>query len=126
MIDFVRRLFRLDFKGAVQKLNEDFTLGLRIDCELTDEERREANRQAYRRRKELERRRSERKLLYTAYHAAFNRWRTLELVAEQNVPQSAAGGFSDEYIYAVTRLDAAWQDVQDAENRIYEFEKERK
>ena len=125
VIDFVMDLFGLPFQDAMRRINEDCALGLDMDGPISDERQRELSRLAYQRRKERKRIQNERKRLYTVYHAAFDRYRMLEDMAEKNVPQRAADGFSDEYVYAVTRLDAAWQDVEDAADKIYAFEKER-
>lgn len=46
VIDFTAQLFGLDAIGAVRRLNEDFSLGLPIDRQPTEEDRREARHRA--------------------------------------------------------------------------------
>lgn len=122
-IDFVMGLFNLDFHDAIRKMNRDFELNLPIDDPLTDAEQREANKQAYKRRQEQKRRRNEQKRLYAAYNAAYDKYAALDIIARDEAPGGPYDEISPQYAYAVSHIDAAWEAVQDAAERLREFEK---
>lgn len=123
VIDFVSNYFNVPFIDAIKKINLDFSLGLPIDKQITDEERKEANRQAYKRRQEQKRRQSELKRLYTAYHAAYDWYAALDIIMLWDAPKGPYDEITPQYAYACQHIDAAWEAVQDAAERLREFEK---
>jgi len=129
VIDFVMKYFGLSYVDAVKKLNDDFHLGLDIDKPLDELERKKA-REEYRKRQEaLEARRNREKMLFTAYHAALDRYCALDRMKMENLPvKDKLGNYkiSKTYVYAIKRIDSAWNDVQEAAAKLYQFEKEGK
>ena len=123
VIDFVSRYFNLSFMDSVKKMNDDFSLGMEIGGTLTDEQKREANRQAYKRRQEQKRRQNELKRLYTAYSAAYDWYAALDIIKLWDAPKGPYDEITPQYAYACQHIDAAWEDVQDAAERLREFEK---
>ena len=123
VIDFVMGLFNLDFHDAIRKINADFDLHLPLDNPLTDAEQKEANRQAYQRRKERERRKNEYKRLYTAYSAAYDWYAALDIIKMWDAPEGPYDEITPQYEFACKHIDAAWEEVQDAAERLREFEK---
>ena len=123
VINFVQRLFGLDFMDACKKMDQDFRLHLGVG-ETRSKEEREAAERAFRERVERKQRHEERrKLLYSIYNAAFNRYTFLDILKRDNTPTGFDGEFSPEYAYAIKHIDEAWQDVEEAAERIREFEK---
>lgn len=122
VINFVQRLFNLDFKDACQKLDEDFHLGLGLNEQKSEEDRKQAERE-YRllmERKEARRREHER--LLCQYDIAYNRFTFLDILKMRNRPTRPDKPISDEYVYACQNIDAAWQSVLDAAEQIRIFE----
>lgn len=126
VIDFVMKYFGLSYVDAIKKLNDDFHLGLDIDKPLDELERKKA-REEYRKRQEAqEARRNREKMLFTAYHAALDRYCALDRMKMENLPvKDKLGNYkiSKAYVYAIKRIDAAWADVEEAIAKLYEFEK---
>lgn len=123
VITFVQKLFGLDFMDACKKMDQDFRLHLGVG-ETRSKEEREAAERAFRERVERKQRHEERrKLLYSIYNAAFNRYTFLDILKRDNTPTGFDGEFSPEYAYAIKHIDEAWQAVEEAAERIREFEK---
>jgi hypothetical protein len=123
VIDFVMGLFNLDFHDAIRKINSDFGLHLPIDSPLTDAQQQEADRQAYIRKREQERRRNELKTLCTAYSAAYDKYAALDIIMRDEAPKGPYDDISPHYEFACKHIDAAWEEVQDAADRLREFER---
>ena len=123
VIDFVMDFFHLSFQDAIRKMNTDFALGLEIDGNIPDEKQKELKRQAYLRWKERERRQNELKLLYTAYSAAYDKYVALDIIKMWDAPKGPYDEITPQYAYACQHIDAAWEEVQDAAERLREFEK---
>lgn len=122
-IDFVMQLFNLNFHDAIRKMNDDFSLGLDLDGEFSEEQQREANRIAYKRRMEQKRRQDAQKRLLTAYSAAYDKYSALDIIMLWDAPDGPYDEVSPYYEYACKHIDAAWEDVQEAAARLREFEK---
>lgn len=123
VIDFTMELFGMKFRDAIRKMNDDFSLGLDVDGDLTEEQKRESARLAHQRRKERERRQNELKRLLTAYHAAYDWYAALDIIALWGAPKTPEDEITPQYAYAVKHIDAAWEEVQDAAERLREFER---
>lgn len=126
VIDFVMKYFGLSYVDAIKKLNDDFHLGLDIDKPLDELERKKAEEEHRKRVEELERRKNREKQLYTAYHAALDRYCMLDRMKMENEPRKGADGkyrITKAYVYAIKRIDAAWAEVGEAAARLREFEK---
>lgn len=123
VIDFEMDYFGIPFQDAMRKINVDLSLGLDLDSPITDEKQRELNRLAYQRRKERERRQNELKRLLTAYHAAYDWYAALDIIALWDAPKTPEDEITPQYAYAVKHIDAAWEEVQAAAERLREFER---
>ena len=65
-------------------------------------------------------------MLFTAYHAALDRYCALDRMKMENEPRKGADGkyrITKAYVYAIKRIDAAWAEVEEAAARLREFEK---
>lgn len=123
VIDLEMDLFGLPFQDAMRKINNDLALGLDMDSPVSDEKQKELARQAYQRRKEQKRRQNELKQLYTAYHAAYDKYAALDIIKLWDAPKGPYDEITPQYAYACQHIDAAWEAVQDAAERLREFEK---
>lgn len=124
VINFVQRLFSINFLDACRKMNDDFQLHLNIEGNMDAETRRAAE-LAHRARMEKKRRDEERrKLAYTIYDAAYNRFSFLDILMTSNRPTDPNKPISPDYIYAAKNIDAAWNEVQEAADALRKIEKE--
>lgn len=123
VLDFTGKLFNLSFRDSMKKLNNDFHLGLTIGEELSEEARKEANRAAYQRRKEQERRKQRHDTLLTAYHSALDEWIRLDTVIRNEAPQTPFDGFTEAYVDAVKRIDRVGYELDVAERELRNFER---
>lgn len=122
VINFVQRLFGLDFMDACRKMDQDFNLHLGVG-ETRSRAEREAAERAFQERMERKHRYEQRrKLLYAIYHAAYNRYTFLDILKRDNMPTGFDGEFKPEYVYACKHIDEAWEQVQEAADRIRQFE----
>lgn len=140
VITFVQRYFGLDFQSALAKINTDLNLGLPIGEKIDQERQREANRIAYERRKELERRKKRHQTLQKAYDDALSSFATLDKSAENlssevnlcglegmagpDLYNIALDGISDETAYAVTHIDEAAYRMYETASDLAEYERE--
>lgn len=118
VINFVEHVYNLGFMDACVKLNEDFHLCLGIGERLSEEKRKEAERQYQRQLAEKRRKEQERELVFAIYHAAYNRYTFLDILKRENAPTDPDKPVSPEYIYACQRIDEAWEEVQNAAEQI--------
>lgn len=126
VISFVQKLFGLDFKDTCKKMDQDFCLRLGVGETRTREER-EAAERAYQEKLDKKRRyEQKRKLLYMLYNAAYNRFTFLDILKTENKPKKPGDPISLEYIYACTRIDGAWNDVEEAAEKLRKFEEKNK
>lgn len=126
VISFVQKLFGLEFKDACKKMDQDFCLRLGVGETRTKAER-EAAERAYQEKLNAKRRyEKRRKLLYMLYNAAYNRFTFLDILKTENKPKKPGDPISSEYIYACTRIDGAWNDVEEAAEKLRKFEEKNK
>ena len=129
VIDFVMKYFGLSYVDAIKKLNDDFHLSLDIDKPLDEIEKKKAVEEYRKRQEALDAKRNREKLLFTAYHAALDRYCALDRMKMENLPvKDKLGNYkiSKAYVYAIKRIDAAWYEVQEAAAKLWAFEKEGK
>lgn len=116
VIDFVMRLFGLDFRGAVSKINTDFNLCLPIDRPVTLRERRAAD--GHYRARVAEKRRRE--ALEADYDKKLSYWIHLDKNRRDYAPTSMTDEFNPLYVEAVKNIDRAAYALDQAEMRLYE------
>lgn len=122
-IDFVARYFGLTPIEAVKKINADFGLGLPLDREQSEEERKDAARIAYQRRQELARQKKARQEAIDRYYGALSDWVDADTTAEENAPKSILEPVSDAYALAVKARDMAAYRLDLAADELYLVEK---
>lgn len=124
VLDFVMKYFNLSFKDACKKLNDDFGIGLRIGEELNEEERKRISREAYERRKRRREYENRRKMAYTAYYAALDRYTELDAIISKSRSESDKMEISGDLAYALNHIDAAKYNLDEAEANLRRFEAE--
>ena len=122
VINFVQEYFNLSFMDAQKKINNDMRLGLPLGEKLTLAQQREADRKAAQRKREQIEREMASKRVLTAYHAALDRWVSLDIMKRENAPKSPSEPFNEEYAYACKHIDAAGYDLDEATDALREFE----
>ena len=123
VITFTELYFGLDFMDACRKLDQDFNLGLNVGGTLDAEKQAEAERVSMMLRAKRERREAERKRVQEAYHAALDRWVELDMAIRNGKPRTPYDDFTERYVYALKRIDAAGAELDEAEINLWEFEK---
>lgn len=124
VISFVMQYFKLDFMDACRKIDQDFNLGLNVGGELDKDKRAEAERVCAERLEKKRRREAKRKRVNAAYHSALDRWCELDRAIRYGAPKTPYDDFTDEYAYALKHIDAAGEDLDEADIRLWEFEHE--
>jgi DNA primase len=122
IIAFVQEYFNLSFMDACKKINADFDLHLPLGEKLTLAQQREADRKAAQRKREQIEREMAQKRVLTAYHAAYDRWVSLDIMKRENAPQSPSEPFNERYAYAVKRIDEAGYELDKATDALRRFE----
>ncbi len=122
VIDFVMRYFGLNFLDAQKKINDDFRLGLPIGEKLTRDQQLEADRKAAERKRQQREREMAYKRVLTAYHAALDRWVSLDIMKRENAPKSPSEPYNEEYVYAVKRIAEAGYELDKATDALRAFE----
>lgn len=123
VIDFVMAYSGLDFHGAERLLNDAFHLGLPIDCELTDDQRREAEQKAKEQKRKANAKKERHRRLLTAYDRALTEWVRLDSIVSQKAPDGPLDAPDAEWIDAVRKIDAAAQKLSQTEMELAEFER---
>lgn len=122
VVDFVQRLFGLSSKDAQSKLNDDFHLGLPINSQVDDNQRRQLRREADERRRHRDAVRKERDRLYKAYDDALAEWIRLDRQRTEYAPTGPSEALDDRYVEAVQKIDYAAHVLDSAEAALIQFE----
>ena len=122
IFDFVKNLFNISFNEAVQKLNDDFALGLPIGEKIPFQKQLQMAKEAYKRKRELERKKEDREKALAEYWKAFDAWARLELNKKLFAPKTEDEEFSPLFIEAVMGVEQAKDELYLAEVIRYERE----
>ena len=123
VIDFVMRYFGLDFKSAIIKLNDDFSLGLPIGQRIDRRKQLEMERLAFQRRQKAKQEEAERQQIEDAYWAAFEEWKRLDDNKRNYAPKSSTEPLHPLFVEALKNIDGAEYRLECAEIARYEDEK---
>lgn len=122
-IKFVMRYFGLDFKSAIIKLNEDFSLGLPIGQKIDRRKQLEMGRIAFERKRKAEQQKKERQQIEDAYWAAFDEWKRLDDNRRNYAPKTPTEPLHPLFVEALKNIDGAEYKLSCAEMARYEYEK---
>ena len=100
VIDLAMALWETDCRGACERLNEEFQLGLDLHRQLTAQEKRAFRERIAREQEERERRRRRVQEAETAYWAAYDAWLKNERTLDEQAPASPEEPMSEDFAYA--------------------------
>lgn len=123
VIGFVQQHFGLSFRDAISKINDDFRLGLPINSQIDNEQRRQLRKEADERRRQREAARKEHDRLYKAYDDALAEWISLDRQRREYAPTGPSEAFDDRYVEALQKIDYALYSLDGAEAELRQFEK---
>lgn len=126
VIDFVQQHFGLSFRDAISKINDDFRLGLPINSQMDDEQRRQLRREADERRRHRDAVRKDRDRLYKACDDALAEWIRLDRQRTEYAPKGPSEALDDRFVEALQKIDYAAHVLDGAEMALYEFEHRKK
>lgn len=122
VIDFVMMYFRLSFKDALVKINEDFSLGLPIGEKLDRRKQLEMNRQAFMRKRAVEAEKAELERIENAYWAAFDEWKRLDDNKRNFAPKTPSETLHPLFVEALKNISGAEYWIECAEIARYTYE----
>ena len=121
-ISFVQKYFGLNFKDAIVKINEDFSLGLPIGQKIDRRKQLEMGRIAFERKRKAEQRQKERQQVEDAYWAAFDKWKRLDDNKRNYAPKSPTEPLHPLFVEALQNISGAEYRLECAEIARYEYE----
>lgn len=122
IITFVRKLYNLNFKSAISKLNDDFRLYLPLDRPLTLKERDEMIRADRARKVRREAIKSQREALQKEYEEALSEWIKFDDMKRKYKPKNEDCEIDKKFLIAINELPHAAFRLDCAEIAIYKFE----
>lgn len=100
VIDLAMALWETDCRGACERLNEEFQLGLDLHRQLTAQEKRAFRERLAREQAEREQRRKRVQEAETAYWAAYDAWMENDRVLTDQAPRSPEETFTEAFVQA--------------------------
>ena len=123
VISFVMQLNGIPFLDAIKQIDRDCHLGLNIGNQISDEDAERQRRTSDERIAARRAKKAEKDRLGREYHAALDEWIRLEQTIRNEAPRTPFDEFTEEYCSALKRIDAASYAVDEAERRLWEFER---
>lgn len=105
VIHFVQHIFGMTFQEAVEKLNQDFGLGIPMNRRLTLREQREAQQRHNAVMAEREREEAEQKARQDLYNALWDEWARLDQNRRIYAPQRAGDEIHPFFAEALQKID---------------------
>lgn len=118
VIDLAMALWETDFRGACERLNDEFHLGLDLHRQLTAEEKRAFREKIAREQEERERRRRRVQEAETAYWAAFDAWMENDRVLTDQAPRSPEEPFTEAFVQAAVHSAEIRENLALAEEEL--------
>lgn len=121
VINMAMLWYGVDFRGALDRLNEEFELGLPIGQRLTDQQRAEINAQKRRRQAEQEAYKKRVEAANLACKRAMDAWWMNERTIEQNAPEGPLDDWNDAFCDAVRKRSELEYELDYTEERWEEL-----
>ena len=121
VIDFAMQYFGTDYTGAINRLNDDFHLGLPLGQSVDQEKAKAALMEAERRRREREERERVIADAQRRYDAALDVWTWIDTLKRENAPTGATEPLRAEYVFACLHIDEAEWELQHAQDALYDL-----
>ena len=119
VIDFVKKFFNLNFYEAINKINDDFSLGLPIGKKIDKRTRLEVARKAFEANKEREREKEKRKKAKEAYYKALDDWIRLDKQRQQYKPKNSGEELHPLFVEAIKNIDKAAYELEAAQTELF-------
>ena len=123
VITFVRDYFGISFVEAINKLNDDFSLGFPLGEKISKGRKRDIAKQAFNRRKVIKDREKERERLDAEYWRLFDEVFRLNCQLEKYKPKMEDEDWHPKYIEAVQNINHMRYLLECADSARYEHEK---
>ena len=121
VIDLAMKFFALPFRAAMERLNEEFSLGLPMRQRLTRDQRMKLSAEIEQKRAERAERKAVLDALEKAYWTAYDEWLKNESIIAEQAPEGPLDEPCEAFVYAVThryeileKLDAAEEEWRNA------------
>ncbi|MBR3552496.1 MAG: hypothetical protein IKN72_03800 [Clostridia bacterium] len=118
VIDFAIGWYHLDFKAAMEQLNETFALGLPIGRKMTIREKRELTKRAADATKSRAETDAIRAAAFQRYWLTMDLWRALCRCREIYKPKTPLEPLHPMFVHAITHIDAAEDAFAEAESEV--------
>lgn len=105
VIQFVQDMFKLDFNGAIRKLNSDFSLALPIDRKPTLREQRDAEKRHRELMAERVKREAEEAAYNKLYNSLWDEYARIDKNLREYKPKSIDETMHPLYVEAITSID---------------------
>lgn len=119
IITFVQQYFGVGFKDAIQKLNDDFMLGLSFGERITKQKRLEIARQSFERNKAIKVQKEKEKAVKDEYFEALGEYRRLEKQKKDYAPKNQSEDLHPLFVEALQKLTHASERLTEAEKRLH-------
>lgn len=118
-ISFVQDYFGLSFQSAIQKINEDFSLGLPIGKKMSLRQRLEAEKESFELSQKIKREREARNFRLQAYYDALGKFICLDRQKRLYAPKSGDAELNPLFIDALQNFELAKYRLECAETELF-------
>lgn len=122
VIDFVMMFFDLPFKDAVEKLSDDFFLGLPLKENLTKSQKLEMSKKAFAFSQKRKKEKEERERLQENYNQALAEWILLDKMKTKYTPNGKTDKLHPCFLEAIMNMPYAEYKLEQAEKELTEYE----
>lgn len=122
IIDFVMKMFDLPLKDAINKLNNDFNVGLPIGEKLDRRKQLDISKRAFIVRKEREKKKQQEDEVKNAYYSALDEWIRLDNQRVKHKPKKQDIPLHPLFVEAIIKLPHAEYKLECAEVELYLYE----
>lgn len=121
IIKFTQDYFGLTFSEALQKLNDDFSLGLPFGKKLGKQERLDIAKKSYKAKKEREKLKEEREAVFAAFWVALDDWIRLDTQLRLYKPREGVFELHPLFVEALKNIGTAEYRFECAKEELYKL-----
>lgn len=122
VIDFVMKHFNLSFKESIQKLNEDFSLGILSESSFDRRKKMDIARRSFKAKQEMEQKKKEEKLKKKNYYDALDYWIILDNNKRKYKPSNENDELHPLFVESIMNISKAEHRLDCAEVELYLYE----
>lgn len=120
VIDFVVMWYGVGFREAIERINDDFALGLPLKTRMSGTEKRRIHDEIERKRREREAKQKACEEAEKAYWSAYEAWLENESIIANQAPRGPFDAMSEAFMDAVARKAEIKDNLNIAEERWYQ------